>query len=179
VGVVRAALALAVLTTTTVARADDAPAANVVLWQPLSLITSYIDVEYERALGTRASVYVAPGAIFRSGQRLDGSTDVALFAWSVDLGGRWFPWGRAPSGFFVDLGVGYFSSSFLGARTLGDGVRGLSLAGYTLILARHFVLSAGLGVSVQGFRPRATYYGQDDWSVAVNPALRVAVGVAF
>ena len=39
--------------------------------------------------------------------------------------------------------------------------------------------TAGLGVSVQGFRPRARYYGQDDWSVAVNPALRVAVGVAF
>ncbi|MFO0624748.1 MAG: hypothetical protein U0325_03960 [Polyangiales bacterium] len=110
---------------------------------------------------------------------LDGSSDVALFAWPVDLGGRWYPWGRTPSGFVVGLGVECFDSSFQGARTLGDGVRGMSLAGYTLILARHLVLSGGLGVSVQGFRPQATYYGQDDWRVAVNPALRVAVGVAF
>ena len=37
---------------------------NVITIQPLSGVTGYFDLEYERALGRRFSVYVAPGAIF-------------------------------------------------------------------------------------------------------------------
>ncbi|MBK8695560.1 MAG: hypothetical protein IPN17_25610 [Deltaproteobacteria bacterium] len=149
---------------------------NVITLQPLSGVTGYFDLEYERALGRRLSVYAAPGAIFSQTQRLDGSLSVGVYGASLDLGARAFPFNDAPAGFFVDLGVGVATSSFPSQdRVQGFGVRGMFLLGYTAILAGHFVASFGLGAQVSRFTRRSG----GDAEVAFLPALRFAVGWAF
>ncbi len=160
---------------TALAGAQERPR-NVITWQPLSLITGYVDLEYERAIGTRFSVYAAPGAVFSRKRYLNGTTSLGVFGASLDVGARWFPLRDAPSGLFVDLGFGVFSSAFasLGDRVQGFGVRGMLVGGYTLILLRHIVLSGGLGVQVSSFDRE--YHSPD---VNVYPVLRVAVGASF
>ena len=168
-------MALALVAMPAIGEAQERPR-NVVTWQPLSLITSYIDLEYERAIGTRFSVYAAPGAIFSRTRHLDGTTSIGVFGVSLDVGGRWFPLRDAPSGLFVDLGLGVFTSAFsdFGKRVQGFGLRGMLLAGYTLILARHFVLSGGVGVQASSFDR-----GDNVAEAHVYPVLRVAVGASF
>lgn len=150
---------------------------NVVTWQPLSLVTGYVDLEYERALGRRFSAYVAPGAIFSRGRRLDGTNAAGVFGWSVDLGARWFPFGDAPAGLFADLSAGFCTSTLVtdfGERARGLGGRGMLLGGYTIVW-HHLVLSGGLGVQVTAFdRESGTGIQWHVW-----PALRVAVGFAL
>jgi hypothetical protein len=173
-------LALAAVSAPLLGRAQTQPSRprNVVTLQPLSLITGYIDLEYERTLSRRFSAYVAPGAIFSRGRRLDGSNTAGVFGWSVDLGGRWYPFGEAPSGLFADLSAGVFTSTLLtsfGERGRGLGGRGMLLGGYTFVLGGHLVLSGALGVQVTGF-DRESGTGIQ-WSVL--PALRVALGFAL
>ncbi len=170
-----AALAVALVAMPAIAGAQERPR-NVITWQPLSLITGYVDLEYERAIGTRFSVYAAPGAVFSRKRYLNGTTSLGVFGASLDVGARWFPLRDAPSGLFVDLGFGVFSSAFasLGDRVQGFGVRGMLVGGYTLILLRHIVLSGGLGVQVSSFDRE--YHSPD---VNVYPVLRVAVGASF
>jgi hypothetical protein len=171
---VRTALTLA-LTLASGGAVAQTPAPNVLTLHPLSLITGYVDLEVERALGRMVSVYVAPGAIFATRRGTDGNTSPAVFGWSVDVGARVFPFRRAPSGFFVDLSAGYYSSWFEGAvRERGDGLRGVVGVGYTLVLWRHLVLSTGLG-----FQTRAQGPGFDRLGVSFGPSLRVALGAAF
>lgn len=155
--------------------ADDPPLTTVT-FQPLSLITGYIDLEVERAFGRHVSLYLAPGGNFSTGRRLDGSTTGGLFAWSIDVGARWFPMRRAPSGLFVDLSGGYFTSWFdLAIRYRGDGARGMLLVGYTLVLWRHLTLSAGLGAQYRVVRSENSDASEDRWA----PAVRLAIGAAF
>lgn len=157
------------------AHAQETPRTTVTL-QPLSLLSGYIDLEVERALGRHVSVYVAPGGIFSSGHRLDGSWTGGLFAWSVDLGARWFPLRDAPSGPFVDLSGGYFTSWFsTGDRYRGDGGRVMLLLGYTLLAWRHLALSAGLGAQYRLMRDQHSTVFDEQWA----PAFRLAVGAAF
>lgn len=167
-------LALAATAAPALARAQPLRPRNVVTWQPLSLVTGYVDLEYERALGRRFSAYVAPGAIFSTGRRLDGSNAAGVFGWSVDLGARWFPFGDAPAGFFADLSAGVCTSTIVagyGDRARGLGGRGMLLGGYTVVW-HHLVLSGGLGVQFAGFdRESGTGIQWNVW-----PALRVAVG---
>jgi hypothetical protein len=149
---------------------------NVVAVQPLSGVSGYLDLEYERALGRWASVYAAPGAIFSQTQHADGSSSVGVYGASLDLGARLFFLRDAPAGPFVDAGVGVFSSAFEAQyRLQGFGVRGLLLVGYTAIVAEHLVLSFGAGAQVSRFNRR----GYTDASVDVWPALRAAVGWGF
>lgn len=170
----RASLTFA-LTLAAGSAAAQAPAPNVLTLQPLSLLSGYLDLEYERALGRLTSVYVAPGAIFATRRGVDGSTSPGVFAGSVDLGVRVFPFRRAPSGFFVDLSAGYYSSWIAyGQRVKGDGLRGVVQAGYTLILWRHLALSTALGLQV-----RAQGSGFDNLGVSYAPSFRLALGAAF
>jgi hypothetical protein len=149
---------------------------NVITIQPLSGVTGYFDLEYERAFGRRFSVYAAPGAIFSRTQRLDGSRPLGVYGASLDLGARAFPFNDAPAGFFVDLGVGVATSAFASQdRTRGFGLRGMFLLGYTAILAGHFVASFGLGAQVSRFTRRSDV----DAEVTFLPALRFAVGWAL
>ena len=120
------------------------------------------------------SVYVAPGAISATRRGADGNTSPGVFAGSIDVGARVFPFRRAPSGFFVDLSAGYYASWFEGAvRERGDGLRGVVGVGYTLVLWRHLVPSTGLG-----FQMRAQGPGFDRLGVSFGPSLRVALGAA-
>lgn len=149
---------------------------NLITWQPLSLISGYVDLEYERAFGRWVSVYAAPGGIFSHTQQLDGSTSVGLYAASLDVGARVFAFGAAPTGFLIDLGAGVATSQFGEfARYQGFGARGMLLLGYTFILAEHLAVSLGGGVQVTRFTTR----GSSDADTQVLPALRVAVGAAF
>ena len=149
---------------------------NVITIQPLSGVTGYFDLEYERAFGRRFSVYAAPGAIFSRTQRLDGSLSVGVYGASLDLGARAFPFNDAPAGFFVDLGFGVATSAFASQyRYQGFGVRGLLLLGYTVILAEHLVASFGVGAQVSRF----TQHSYTEANVDLLPAVRFAVGGAF
>lgn len=175
------ALALCVAPTVALAQPREAAplrARNVVAWQPLSLVTGYVDLEYERAFGRSVSVYAAPGAIFYRGRPLNGPESTGVYGWSLDVGGRWFPRHDAPAGVFTDASLGVFTSSLdeTGAdRVRGLGFRGMLLGGYTLLAWNHLAISLGLGVQLRAFRSEDAA----EYAVKVYPALRVAVGFAL
>lgn len=153
----------------------DARPRNIVVIHPLSLITGYLDLEYERALGDFFSLYAAPGAIFSRTRYLDGTSSLGVFSASLDVGGRIFPLRRSPSGFFIDLGFGAYGSNFNAEyRERGLGWRGLVGLGYTLVLGGHFVASLGAGAQFTSFKP-----DRGATESEVYPTLRFALGGAF
>jgi hypothetical protein len=170
------AMALALSSVTSTAWADERRPRNVITLQPLSLVTGYIDLEYERVFGRSISAYVAPGGIFGRTTYTDGSRSVGLYAASLDVGMRWFPWERAPSGAFGELGLGVYGSRFVAERReAGFGMRGTALIGYTFLIARHMAVSFGAGVQLARFAGTGNTYG----ALEVWPMLRVALGGAF
>lgn len=138
---------------------------------PLTTFLGFEHVQIERALGCSGTAYVGPHLRLFSPPTGPEEPFVGL---GVEVGGRWFPWARAPTG------------AWLGARAVGSYLFTLDesadpalggyasiLAGYTWVFADHYVLSGGAGV--QYFHYKVGDYGVE----GVFPALHTAVGFAF
>ncbi len=135
---------------------------------PLALRGQVLAFEYQLTILPQATVHLGPS--------LSYSFTGTLCA-GLEAGGRWYPFGKAPDGYFAGAGLGYVQ----GTLRLGDkGVpaSGVSLgleAGRTFLLRNFWVLSGGLGLRYH----RLT----SDSGVAVGgglaPSFRVAVGAGI
>jgi hypothetical protein len=118
---------------------EDTTAHNTVTLNPLALRQQRLGLEYERALGSHVSIYLAPQAAF----------GIVPDAWTLsaelDLGLRIFVLGTAPGGIFFgpELAGLYERSNENGLLRYGLGTGIGATVGWTLVFFEHFTLSVG------------------------------------
>ncbi len=158
---------------TTAVDSDAVPRWNVQV-DPLTYALGIAHVYLEGAISDNFSFYVGPNMRLYDG--IINDTPEPYVGLGLELGGRWFPWGRAPSGAWLQVRT-------VGAILLSDapntpsqalgGYAGV-LGGYTWILADRWVLSAGLGIQRFAYR-----IGDFGLPTTLYPAAHTAIGVAF
>lgn len=166
-----AALGLALVTAGS-AEAQSEPRYTVT-WQPLALLLTAWQLEFEAAPTRGLTLHATPSVVFT----VDDGVPRPL-AFAMDLGVRVFPFGRAPAGFFLGAHAGAATWDIVSLlpATDGFGLRGGTTVGYTFVLARRWALSLGGGVEYVRFTPS----GQGAPTVEfVLPFVRAAAGVAF
>lgn len=118
---------------------EETTANNTVTLNPLALRQQRLGLEYEHALGSHVSFYLAPQAAF----------GIVPDAWTLsaelDLGLRIFVLGRAPAGIFFgpELAGIYERSNETGVLQHGLGTGIGATIGWTLVFFEHFTLSVG------------------------------------
>ena len=140
---------------------------------PLTTALGFAHLQFERRLSGHWSAYSGPH--LRLFDNIFSSAEEPYIGLGAEVGMRFFPFGKAPSGLWL-MGRG------VGARTMlldpEDPLRGWAgygsgLIGYTLIPWNFLVLSGGVGV--QYLR-----YGIAEYGVrGLAPALHTAIGIAF
>ncbi len=130
-------------------RARPSARRNTITTNPVRYAILHFQVEYERVVADRWSLFAAPiGFYHDTWYPFAQAPEMTARGFGLDLGGRYF-FGPAPAGLFI----GPYLSAYRGevfradVKTLDGyifsaGVQG----GYTLLLGR-WVLSAGLGLS--------------------------------
>ena len=153
---------------------EDLGARNTFTINPLALRPSQLGIEYERALGSRLSLYAAPE--FSYG-RTPGTWALGL---AGTLGTRIFVLGTAPSGIFFgpELSVAYHLRSEAQVRRRGVGLGLGGCVGWTLVLFDRFTLSAGFSAQYRSV-PDLESSEEGSLSVQLVPTPRLAFGVAF
>lgn len=148
------------------------PAAWTVTVDPLTFALGFAHVQVERRLTRHTSLYVGPHLRLFNGILSDRSERYRGYGGEVGL--RVFPWGRAPSGAWgmVRSTLAYVHTTDGSARARPGGYSSV-LVGYSGILAKHFVLSGGVGFNY-------LYYDIGDYGTS-GPfvALHTNLGVAF
>ncbi|MCA9562752.1 MAG: DUF3575 domain-containing protein [Myxococcales bacterium] len=155
---------------------DDRPL-NTITIDPLPLIFGVLSLEYERAVAPAVSIYAGPSINF--GTSVDDPD--SAFGLGLDMGARFFPWGKAPEGFFIaaDFGVAYASATDGETDTSASAVAyavGGSI-GYTFLIADVFDLSLGVGAQYADFEIKVA--NDSIGFSGVLPTLRLALGAAF
>lgn len=135
---------------------------------PLTTYLGFVHLQVERALSDAFSIYAGPHLRLFTPPTSDPQDYTGL---GVEIGGRWFFLGGAPSGPWAMSRV-VIARATDGERAEAAGyVSGL--IGYTAIFGDVFVLSGGAGVQY-------IHYGVDEvGTFGVYPALHTALGVAF
>ena len=114
-----AAAGAVVLAMTSAANADDADdkrsvARNAVTTNPIRYGILHFQVEYERTVSQRWSLFLSPIAFHHAlWYPPVSSDDATATGYGIDFGARWFLTGRAPTGVFA----GPFLSAYRGAVT--------------------------------------------------------------
>ena len=171
-----AALALAA----TPLAAQDVPAAGtphrqVLSFQPLSAIFTVYAAEYERVVGSSATVGV--GATYW-GEDDEDVLDVSYI--STDLKLRYYPSGSPLSGFSFGGSVGYTRVAEEGEFGKTNGVRGVTIGtmieyGWLLNANRSFYIGLGIGA-------KALFIDEDELDEDITPrypTARFSIGWAF
>lgn len=140
---------------------------NTITTNPLGMALGIFNIEYERAVSDRVSVYGGPSYFGL------GIGDESIDAFGLDLGARFFVSGQAPEGFFLSpgLGLAYVTASATDESLFGWTASGL--LGYTWLFGRAFDLSLGFGGS---------YFNMEVAGVGFRgflPAARASIGAAF
>lgn len=138
---------------------------------PLTTFLGYEHIQIERVLGCSGSAYAGPHLRLFSPPGGDVEPYIGLGA---ELGGRWFPWAKAPTGPWLGVrGVGAWLFTLDDSAEPTVGGYASVLGGYTWVIADHYVLSGGAGVQY-------LHYKIGDYGVeGLFPALHTAVGFAF
>lgn len=158
---------------------------NTITIGPFSLITGTIDVEFERAVSPKLSLFAGPNA--RIGAGLLSLIGFAGFGFGAHGGVRYFlTTNPAPEGLWVgpELAVDYLKyTSFAGQSVDWSIVSagGVAMIGYTVILDNNFVMSFGAGGGIGWTSNSLSAGGQTAATagIAFKPALRIALGYAF
>lgn len=170
-----AVVAATVLSLSSTAQAQTTPSPvprNAVSLNALGVVVDYIrgtglpfELEYERALTDRVSIYVAPRLTWISNELTSG------FGGGASVGARWFVYrGPAVAGVWLgaDVGSDYRVETANGtdATISGfDGVLVRAMAGYNLLIGSLYV-SPGIGIAYR-------------WPELPTYHLRVGLGYAF
>jgi hypothetical protein len=151
---------------------DDAPPKWTVQVDPLTAALGFAHVQVERAFTDSFSAYLGPHVRLYDSLLAD---DVEPYlGFGAELGLRWFPWGGAPQGAWLQTrGVlAHLRTTEAPVETALGGY-GSVLGGYTWILADRWVLAGGAGAQY-------IHYTVGGWGPeGIFPALHTAVGVAF
>lgn len=150
------------------------PPQNVVSLNPFALQHERLGVEYERALFSAMSLYIAP----------QGTYGAAGSSWAFSAGGdagiRFYILGDAPNGLYVGPAVtGIYARSFQqGVLRKGFGVGLGGCAGLSLILFDRYALAVGFTAEYTSEPDLADPSGE---TVVTHftPLPRVSFGVAF
>lgn len=146
---------------------------------PIDLFTGTLNIEYERAIGTRMGVYGGLNFLLMRGVLLPQET-TRRFAIGPEVGLRLYLIGRAPGGLWLGpyLNAGWVRESVGGEYNRDNLALGAGgMAGINLLFGQ-FNLSLGAGA------------GYNDWGVLTSgartagsssftPRLRLAVGAVF
>ncbi len=146
---------------------------------PGSMALGIVKVEYESAISSWSSVYVAPSVLAFKSPLLSEPQDSSLVAAGVDTGVRFFFTGRAPEGVWIgpQVGLAYVQGSVNGEQASAVGYDCAALFGGTVLVANVVDVSAGLGVA---YVNEQVAVGDTNVGVSgLTPALRLALGVAF
>ncbi len=136
---------------------------------PLTVLLGFPHVQVELVLAPSFSIYVGPHLRLFSAPWSEPEPYIGI---GGEVGLRWYPFGRAPEGWWL-LGRGVLAHLIARGGDTSVGGYGSALAGYTHVFGEWFVLSGGAGA--QRFAYTVGDYGVEGWA----PALHTAVGVAF
>lgn len=144
-----AATIAAVLTSAAAAHGQQT-AKNTLTANPVRFALLHFQIDYERAIGSRVSLFVAPIAFHHATwYPFARAPDMTANGFGLDLGGRYFMTGTAPAGAFVGPLLSAYRGDVLrdGETTLEGYVYSLGVqAGYAVLLGR-WALSGGGGGS--------------------------------
>ena len=150
------------------------PPQNVVSLNPFALEHERLGVEYERALFSAMSLYIAP----------QGTYGTAGSSWALSAGGdagiRFYILGDAPNGLYVGPAVtGIYARSFQqGVLRKGFGIGLGACAGLSLILFNRYALAVGFAAEYTT-EPDLTDPTGETVVTRFTPLPRVSFGVAF
>jgi len=153
---------------------EELPAKDTITANPLALDHQQLGIEYERALGDIASIYLSPQAAYGS----SGST--WLLTAGLNVGMRFFVLGAAPNGLFFgpEFGVNYERGVQAGSLRTAIGIGMGGSVGLSLVIFNRFVVSVGFSAQYRT-EPDLT----DPTGVTIKtrfaPLPRLAFGVAF
>lgn len=141
-------------------------------FHPLSLVLVQWQVEFEAAVHRTVSLHANPTVVMT----VDDGTPRPL-AFAMDVGLRYFPYRRAPTGFFTGVHAGLGSWNLIGFSPADPAFafRAGASVGYTWAWPWGLVLSTGGGAEVITVSRSVS----NDVGVMVYPFLRLAVGVTF
>ena len=139
---------------------------NTVTTNPLGMALGIFNLEYERAVYDRVSIYGGPSYFGL------GVDDTSIDAFGIDAGARFFVSGQAPEGFFLSPGVGVAHVSATGSDSV-IGWTASALFGYTWLFDRAFALSLGFGGSYFNMKV------EESGIRGFMPSLRASIGAAF
>jgi hypothetical protein len=149
-------------------------ARNTLTLNPLALQHQRLGLEYERALGSVMSLYLAPQVAYGSAGGLWRLSTAGT------LGARFFVLGSAPSGIFFgpEVGAVYERARLASGMRSGLGLGFGASVGWTLVFFDRFVLSVGFAAQFRSV-PDIDAPEPDAIRVEFGPLPRFAFGVAF
>jgi hypothetical protein len=160
-------------------KAEEGPL-NTITTAPFALLGGTVSLEYERAVHSAVSFYVAPTFIFGNGIK---KSDYSQSGGGIGIGVRTFVTGRAPRGLWLapDLALSYLSLTGSDVVVTGSAVSLGALLGGTH-MGGAFVFSWGIGAAYVA--TNATGVSTSGASVKVSesgPGLlaRLSMGAAF
>lgn len=160
--------------------AEAAGPRNTVTISPINLIFGTVSLEYERRLGSHASLFVGPEVLLPFGAFRGLDEDESLFGVEGRIGVRLFPFGNALEGFYTafDLNIGWARAEAGEQSATGStGSLGLSIGGQWQV---DDVFAVGLDIG-GGWRLSQIDLS-DGRSVGVSGPMakvRLSVGAAF
>ena len=158
--------------------AEDRPLTTIQV-DPLTTALGFVHIQIERALSEKWSIYAGPSLHLFPGLLQEEGEDRWVRGYGAEAGVRYFAWGVAPEGGWVQVrgvaawieGVDIAAAGEDEPQEFGGYVS--ALAGYTAIFGGGLVLAGGLGVQY------VDYAIGDVGTRSVLPAAHTTVGFAF
>jgi len=164
---------------------------NAITIGPLGPLLGSFSVEYERALSSSVSFFIAPSVSFTSLATAATGSGVSTFGFGATAGVRVFPLspgaGRAPEGFWLGPELqGEYASQWLtslgatgpSGQTL-TGVSAGAQLGYTFLISKAFVISFGGGIGVGLVNLTSSGMTLSMVGFSTRHLLRFSLGYAF
>ena len=179
------ALALFLAAGSRSAHADESPPQSAITTNPVRFAILHFQLEYERAVATKWSVFAAPIAFYHA-EWYPFAHEHGVTAWGggIDVGARWYLLGSALDGAYVGPlfslyhgEVSHHGAEMLSGYVFSPGAQ----AGYSYVLNR-WVLAAGVGMSY-GFASEEAPEGSPraeqlpHWGPWIN--FRLNAGITF
>lgn len=144
---------------------------------PVELFSGTLNIEYEQALASYASLYGGLNFIAFRGVLATGYD--RAFVVGPEVGARFYLLGDAPAGLWIGpyLGASFVSNTVAGTTRDSFGWGAGAMAGINLIFFRRLMISLGAGTGWIDMSSSPTGYRVGLYGFV--PRLRLAAGVAF
>lgn len=159
---------------------DDPGPKNTLTISPLSLVFGTLSFEYERKLGSHASLFVGPELLMPFGVLRGLDEGESLYALEMRMGVRLFPFGNALEGFYVAFDVNAGWARGTADDLTATGTSGALGAAFGAQWQVDDVFAVGFDVG-GGLRSAQVTVsdGREIGSAGPSFKIRLSVGVAF